>query len=160
MTRTITPAQLQELLVAGGELALLDVREQGVHYQGHPFFASCLPLSRLELMVEDLIPRLTVPVILVDGGDGDDLAERAVAKLGQLGYTDVSILANGCAGWRANGGELFSGVNVPSKAFGEFVEQHYGTPRIPPAELTRLHEAGQQMVILDSRPFEEYHRMN
>jgi rhodanese-related sulfurtransferase len=160
MTRTILPSQLQDLLLDGGELALLDVREQGVHYQGHPFFASCLPLSRLELMVDDLVPRRTVPVVLVDGGDGDDLAERAAAKLAQLGYTDVSILANGCAGWRASGNELFSGVNVPSKAFGEFVEHHYDTPRIPPAELIRLQEAGQPMVILDSRPFEEYHRMN
>lgn len=159
MTRTITAARLQALLVAGEELALLDVREQGVHYQGHPFFACCLPLSRLELMAGDLVPRRTVPVILLDGG-GEGLAERAAAKLGRLGYTDISILENGCAGWRANGGELFSGVNVPSKAFGEFVEHHYGTPRVPPDELKRLQAAGRRMVILDSRPFEEYHRMN
>jgi rhodanese-related sulfurtransferase len=160
MTRMITPARLQDLLLGGGELALLDVREQGVHYQGHPFYASCLPLSRLELMIEDLVPRRTVPVILLDGGDGDDLAERAARKLAQLGYTDVAVLENGCAGWRAGGGELFSGVNVPSKAFGEFVEHRYQTPRIPPGELCRLQDAGQPMVILDSRPFEEYHRMN
>ena len=160
MTRTVTPARLQELLLSGGELALLDVREQGVHYQGHPFFASCLPLSRLELMADDLVPRRTVPVVLLDAGDGDDLAQRAAAKFAQLGYADVAILENGCAGWRASGGELFSGVNVPSKAFGEFVEHHYETPRIPPAELIRLQESGQRMVILDSRPYEEYHRMN
>ncbi len=159
MTRTVTPAQLQALLVAGGELALLDVREQGVHYQGHPFYACCLPLSRLELMVESLVPRRRAPIVLVDGG-GEGLAERAAAKLAQLGYTDLAILENGCAGWQASGGELFSGVNVPSKAFGEFVEHHYETPRIPPEELTRLQDAGRRMVILDSRPFEEYHRMN
>lgn len=159
MTRTITPAQLQALLVAGGELALLDVREQGVHYQGHPFYACCLPLSQLELMVEDLVPRRSAPIVLVDGG-GEGLAERAAAKLAQLGYTDLAILENGCAGWRAAGGELFSGVNVPSKAFGEFVEHRYETPRIPPDELKRLQDAGRRMVILDSRPFEEYHRMN
>lgn len=159
MTATITAARLQALLVPGDELALLDVREQGVHYQGHPFFASCLPLSRLELMIDDLVPRRTVPVVLLDGG-GEGLAERAAAKLDQLGYTDIAILENGCAGWRANGGELFSGVNVPSKAFGEFVEHHYGTPRVPPDELKRLQAAGRRMVILDSRPFDEYHRMN
>jgi rhodanese-related sulfurtransferase len=82
-------------------------------------------------------------------------------QIGQhVGYTRVDLLEGGCAAWQATGGELFSGVNVPSKAFGEFVEHHYGTPRIPPAELKRLVESGRKLVILDSRPWEEYHRMN
>lgn len=155
----MTPAVLRERLVSGEELALLDVREQGVHYQGHPFFACALPLSRLELMAFDLMPRKNAPLALLDGG-GEGLAERAKEKLEQLGYTNVDILEGGCAAWKATGGELFSGVNVPSKAFGEFVEHHYGTPRIPPAELKRLQESGRKLVVLDSRPWEEYHRMN
>jgi rhodanese-related sulfurtransferase len=155
----MTPEALRARLVSGGELALLDVREQGVHYRGHPFFACSLPLSRLELRVGDLVPRKTAPLVLLDGG-GEGLAERARRKLAQLGYADVDVLEGGCAAWQASGGELFSGVNVPSKAFGEFVEHHYGTPRIPPAELRRLQESGRKLVILDSRPWEEYHRMN
>ncbi len=155
----MTPAALRERLLDGGELALLDVREQGVHHQGHPFFACSLPLSRLELMAADLLPRKSAPLVLLDGG-GEGLAERAAAKLAQLGYTSVEILAGGCAAWQATGGELFSGVNVPSKAFGEFVEHHYGTPRIPPAQLQRLKASGRKLLILDSRPWEEYHRMN
>ena len=155
----ITSAALRELLLAGGELALLDVREQGVHYRGHPFFACSLPLSKLELMVFDLVPRKTVPLILLDGGS-EGLAERAALKLAALGYTNVSILEGGCAQWKATGGELFSGVNVPSKAFGEFVEHHYDTPRVPPQEIAALVKAGRKMVILDSRPYDEYHRMN
>lgn len=142
----MTPAALRERLLDGGELALLDVREQGVHYQGHPFFACSLPLSRLELMAADLLPRKSAPLVLLDGG-GEGLAERAAAKLAQFGYTSVEILAGGCAAWQATGGELFSGVNVPSKAFGEFVEHHYGTPRIPPAELRRLKASGRKLVI-------------
>jgi rhodanese-related sulfurtransferase len=153
------PAQLRERLLAEGEFALLDVREQGVHTKGHPFFACALPLSRLELMVLDLVPRKSAPLVLLDGGD-EGLAGRARAKLGQLGYTDIDILEGGCAAWKAAGGELFSGVNVPSKAFGEFVEHHYATPRVPPAELKRLQESGRKLVVLDSRPWEEYHRMN
>jgi rhodanese-related sulfurtransferase len=153
------PAALRERLLARAELALLDVREQGVHTKGHPFFACSVPLSRLELMASDLLPRLTAPLVLLDGG-GEGLAERAAAKLKDLGYTGVEILEGGCAAWRATGGELFSGVNVPSKAFGEFIEHHYGTPRIPPAELQRLLAAKRKLVILDSRPWEEYHRMN
>ena len=45
MTAGVSSATLRERLLAGAELALLDVREQGVHYQGHPFFACSLPLS-------------------------------------------------------------------------------------------------------------------
>ena len=159
MTRAITPAALRELLLANAEFALLDVREQGVHYQGHPFFACALPLSRLEIMVADLVPRHSVPLVLLDGG-GEGLVERAAAKLAELGYTDIAILEGGCAGWKAAGGELFSGVNVPSKAFGEFIEHHYETPRVPPQEIRRLIDSGRKLVILDSRPYEEYHRMN
>ncbi len=155
----ITSATLRERLIAGVELALLDVREQGVHYQGHPFFACSLPLSRLELMVHDLVPRQSVPLVLLDGGN-EGLAERAAAKLAGLGYTDIAILEGGCAGWKAAGGELFSGVNVPSKAFGEFIEHHYDTPRVPPSEIEQLIASGRKLVILDSRPYDEYHRMN
>jgi rhodanese-related sulfurtransferase len=159
MIRAISPAALRELLLANTEFALLDVREQGVHCQGHPFFASALPLSRLELTVGDLVPRRGVPLVLLDGGD-EGLAERAAAKLAGLGYTDIAILEGGCAGWKASGSELFSGVNVPSKAFGEFVEHRYNTPRVPPQEIRRLIDSGRKLVILDSRPYEEYHRMN
>jgi len=155
----MTPEALRAALGSRDELALLDVREQGVHYRGHPFFACSLPLSRLETRVADLVPRKDVPLVLLDGG-GEGLAERARRKLAQLGYTQVDVLEGGCAAWKASGGELFSGVNVPSKAFGEFIEHHYGTPRIPPAELKRLVDSGRRLVILDSRPWEEYHRMN
>ena len=135
----ISAKRVSELLAGGGELALLDVREQGVHYRGHPFFACAAPLSRLELVIADLVPRKGAPIVLLDGGGEDEpLAEKAAKKLSELGYWDVSILDGGCTGWKAAGLELFSGVNVPSKAFGEFVEHHYGTPRIPPAELKRL----------------------
>jgi rhodanese-related sulfurtransferase len=159
MTERIPAGRLRERLVDGSELALLDVREQGVHHQGHPFYACSLPLSRLELMVTDLVPRRAAPIVLLDGAD-EGLAERAAGKLAALGYSDVAILAGGCAGWRAAGGELFSGVNVPSKAFGEFVEHHFETPRIPPQELKRLKDSGTRLVVLDSRPYDEYHRMN
>ena len=151
--------RLKALLAGKDELALLDVREQGVHYRGHPFFACSAPLSRLEMMIDDLVPRRSAPIVVLDGG-GEGLAQKAQARLGALGYTDVSILEGGCDAWKASGGELFSGVNVPSKAFGEFVEHQYGTPRIPPQQLDEYVRSGKKLVILDSRPFEEYHRMN
>src|SRR5688572_1209322 len=154
----ISAKHLSERLGGTDELALLDVREQGVHYRGHPFFAVSAPLSRLELVIGDLVPRRSVPVVVLDGGD-EGLAEKAQKKLRELHYTDVEILEGGCAAWKYAGLELFSGVNVPSKAFGEFVEHHYGTPRIAPGELKRLQEL-KKVLVVDSRPLEEYKRMN
>src|SRR5918992_2002044 len=155
----MTPTRLKNLLMEERELALLDVREQGVHYRGHPFFASSAPLSRLELMIPELVPRRGAPVVVLDGGE-ERLAKTAATRLTAMGYSDVVVLEGGCAKWKAAGGELFSGVNVPSKAFGEFVEHRYDTPRIPPEELKRWLDEGRKVVVLDSRPFEEYHRMS
>jgi rhodanese-related sulfurtransferase len=155
----VSSPSLQQLLLGDAELALLDVREQGVHYRGHPFFACSAPLSRLEMMIADLVPRRTVPIVVLDGGD-EGLAEKAFLRLTGLGYADVAILDGGCKGWKEAGFELFSGVNVPSKAFGEFVEHHDSTPRIPPETLKGYLKDGRKLVILDSRPFDEYNRMN
>ena len=61
---------------------------------------------------------------------------------------------------RPPGFELFSGVNVPSKAFGEFIEHACNTPNIGPEELNRLIQDGADIVVLDSRPFDEYRRVS
>ena len=53
----------------------------------------------------------------------------AAARLAGFGYSDVTILDNGVAGWAEAGFEMFGGMNVPSKAFGEFIEATYQTPR-------------------------------
>ena len=153
----ISAPELRQRLAGHGEAALLDAREQGVHFRGHPFYASSAPLSRLELVIGDLVPRKTAPIVVFDGGEG--LAAKAAAKLHELGYSAVEVLEGGCAAWQAAGGELFSGINVPSKAFGEFVEHRYETPRIGADELDALRARGAKLVVLDSRPFEEYQRM-
>ncbi len=159
--RRITPAKLKARFRGGAELAPLDVREEGPFSQRHLLHARCLPFSRLELMVADLVPRRSVPVVVMDGGAGDGgLAERAAEKLTGYGYGDIAVLEGGVDGWHTAGYELFSGVNVPSKAFGEFVETVYGTPRLEAGEVHRLIHAGENMVVLDSRPFEEYRRMS
>ncbi len=156
MVETIAPDALKEMLGDGEELALLDVREEGVYSQGHLLFASSVPLSRLELLIADLVPRRAARTVLCDAADG--LAERAAARLAAFGYTDVAALDGGIDGWRGSGGELFSGVHVPSKAFGEFVEVTYHTPNITADELKARLDAGDDMVVLDSRPFTEYSR--
>ncbi len=160
MPNHVSPAQLKAMLTDGGELALLDVREQGVFGQGHLLLASCVPLSHLELRIADLVPWPGTRVVLVDEGAGDELAEAAADRLAHWGYADVVLLEGGLAAWRDAGFEVFSGVNVPSKAFGEYVEHAYDTPRITADDLKARQDAGEPLVVLDSRPYDEFHRMS
>jgi rhodanese-related sulfurtransferase len=156
--RSIVPSALKARLRAGEELALLDVREDVDYFDSHLLFAVNAPLSRLEQMLDDLVPRRGAPIVVCDAGDG--LAQRAAARLGWLGYRDVSVLEGGTAGWAAAGGVLFAGVNVPSKAFGEFVENEYGTPHIDAEELKARLDRNEDVAVLDSRPWEEYRLMS
>jgi rhodanese-related sulfurtransferase len=158
MPRPVEARTLKAMLADGRELALIDVREELIFSQRHLLFARSVPLSRLELKFAALVPRRTTRIVLCDDADG--LAERAADVLRRAGYTDVSALAGGIAAWAAAGFELFSGVNVPSKAFGEFVEHASATPSIAADELDALIRSGTDMVVLDSRPFDEYRRVS
>ena len=71
-------------------------------------------------------------------GSGQD-AETAARRLDELGYRDVSLLAGGLDAWIASGGELFSDVNAPSKAFGELVAELTGTPLLPAEEVAQAY---------------------
>src|SRR5438552_2136939 len=156
--RTLDARALRAMLVDGAELALLDVREERIFSESHLLFARSMPLSRLELRMARLVPRLATRIVLVDAADG--LSERAAGVLAEAGYTDLHILAGGIIAWEAAGFPLFSGVNVPSKAFGEFVEHVSATPSVGADELAALMQAKANIVVLDSRPFDEYQRVS
>jgi rhodanese-related sulfurtransferase len=143
-----------------GEFSLIDVREHGIHSEGHPFFATPVPLSSLELRIERLVPNKSTLLIVLDQGPDIPLATRAAKVLDGLGYSNIKIIEGGVEAWRDCGFELFSGVNVPSKAFGEFVEETYETPHVSATELSEKIAGGSKVVILDSRPFPEFHRMS
>jgi rhodanese-related sulfurtransferase len=154
----IAPSELKRLLGDGSELALLDLREELIFSRCHLLLARSLPLSRIELSIGRLVPRRATRIVLCDDADG--LAERAAVVLWRAGYTDLSVLAGGVAAWSGAGFEVFAGVNVPSKAFGEFVEHRRNTPSIAADELDRLMHDGTDLVVVDSRPFDEYSRIS
>jgi rhodanese-related sulfurtransferase len=146
------------MLHDGGEVAVLDVREEGIYAKRHLLLGVSAPLSQLELRVPLLVPRRTTRIVLIDDNDG--LAQRAAEKLLQYGYTDVNVMQGGVDAWAGAGYEIYSGVNVPSKAFGEFVEHKYNTPRMEPAEVKAKLDRGEKLIILDSRPLAEYLRVS
>jgi rhodanese-related sulfurtransferase len=154
----IAPKTLQAWLTDGQELALLDAREDGEFGASHLFWAVPCGLARKEIRARALLPRLATRICCVDDGRG--LAEQLATWLEHIGCVDVAVLDGGTPAWKAAGYELFSGVNVPSKAFGEWVEHHYGTESVDPPELKAWIDSGRDMVVLDSRTMEEFNRMS
>ncbi len=157
-----TPQQAKQLFALRGEFAVLDVREQEEFSRSHMLLASCAPLSRLELMVLDLVPCKSVPVVLADSGEetGPPRAERAAAVLARLGYARPMVLRGGMKAWLEAGYVEFTGVGALSKGFGEYVEKEQHTPRLEPVEIKAIMDSGKAFVVIDVRPRDEYNNMN
>jgi rhodanese-related sulfurtransferase len=151
-------ADIRAALLDRQEIALLDVREEHPHAQAHPLFSANFPLSRIELDAYTKLPRLDVPIVTLDDGEG--FSEHAAKKLLSLGYTNVATLAGGVSGWRRDGGEIFRDVNVPSKAFGELVEAERHTPSLSAEEVQAFINSKADVVIVDARRFDEYQTMS
>ena len=159
MTSIVKAETLKQWLHDGQEIALFDVREFGQFSNSHIFLASNLPYSRLEVDATRLVPRRGVRIVLCDDGCAD-LATRAASRLEALGFIHLWILEGGTVAWAAAGYKLFGGVNVPSKTFGELVEQFHHTPQVRAIDLVKMKENGEDFIILDGRPFAEYQQMN
>ncbi len=154
----VSATSLKTMEADGKEIALVDPREEGVFGEGHLLYAVNMPLSRLELTVFRMIPRKTTRIILSDGGEGT--SERAAAKLKEFGYSNVAILDGGYPAWKKAGYEIFSGMSVEGKAFGEWITVHYQTPTMTPEQVQQRIAKGEKVLILDSRPSNEYVNMN
>jgi rhodanese-related sulfurtransferase len=159
MPARLSPADAKALLAARRPLAILDAREEGEFAAGHLLWAANCPWSRHEWRARELLgqrPPRDLPILCCDGGEGH--AQALARFLEGLGFTAVSVLQGGTPAWARAGFELFSGINVPSKAFGEWVEHRYGTPSLPPEEAEALiHAPG--TLLLDARPADEFRVM-
>ncbi len=148
---------LRDRLNGNAEWVLVDVREEGVFSEGHLLFAISIPLSRIEVLLADFVPRKNTSLVVC--GD-TPLAQRAASRFGALGYANIALFPGGVEDWRKAGLEIYTGVFVPSKAFGEVVEASCHTPRMDPQEVKARLDAGEDVVILDSRPLDEYNSRN
>jgi rhodanese-related sulfurtransferase len=153
--KRVSAPELKSALHDGGEIALLDAREEGVFNRRHLLMASCVPLSRLEQLVDDLVPRRGARTVWCDDSDGS--AALAAGRMAAFGYDNVAVLDGGIAAWEEAGFRVYSGVHVPSKAFAEVVEHEAATPWISAPDLQKLIAGGADIAIFDSRSYEEYH---
>jgi len=156
MATSINAKSLMSALVDGNEIAVIDPREEGSYGLKHLLLAINIPLSRFELEIRDLVPRLSTRLVLCDDNDG--FSDRALRLLEVAGYSDIFILENGTNGWAEAGFELYSGRFVPSQLFGEYLSTQNNTQYITALELKEKMDAGEKVIILDSRPPDEYCR--
>jgi rhodanese-related sulfurtransferase len=157
-TRKVDARKVRDWLRDGGEIAFVDVSEEGQFGFGHPLLAVNVPYSRLEIEIGGRVPRRSARLVLI--GHDAAIVDRAAERLAALGYADIQVVEGGIAGWKADGLQLFEGVNVPSKAFAEIVEHELGTPAISAAELKKLQDQRADFVLLDSRTAEEFDRFH
>ena len=152
----ISAAGLAALMQSAEPHAVLDLRERAAYERGQIFRATLLPRRLLEFRLPRLVPARQTPLVLVD--EDGRLAELAHPTLARMGFSDVRILEGGLGAWRAAGRRLVQGVNVPSKVFGERMLHEMKTPEISPEDLQARLDAKADLVLVDSRTPEEYHR--
>ncbi|MDN7804553.1 rhodanese-like domain-containing protein [Burkholderia gladioli] len=163
--RPIQRATLHTWLTQAGlgpadrELAVLDVRDAAAFGNGAPLYATNLPLARLADEVARYVPRRSVRVVLVDGGDaadGEGEAAQAARRLAALGYTDLYVLAGGTRAWAAGDALGQPTVDIPGNIFAGGIRDLRATPSIDAAQLHALREAGGNVVVIDTRTPAEF----
>ena len=154
--KTISPGELAGLMNSDGLYAVFDVRERGEFNDGQIPNSTSLPRSQIEFRIAELVPSRKTAIVVYD--EGGERAALAAQTLAEFDYGSVFVLQGGLDEWRKQGRPTVSGVNVPSKVFGEKVQHERRIPEITPEELRRLREAGADLLILDMRTPEEYAR--
>jgi len=134
----------------------LDVRERGEFNECQIHNATSLPRGEIEFRIATLVPNRQTSIVLYDDGGGR--ASAAARTLADFGYADIYTLQGGLSAWKSGGLATVSGVNVPSKAFGERVHKDRHVPEIAPEELKALQGSSTDLLILDVRTPEEYGR--
>src|SRR5438876_8071700 len=152
----IAPAEPARLTQSSPPHALPHLREKAAFERGHIYRATSLPRRLLEFRLPTLVPARATPLVVCD--EDGRLAALALPTLGEMGYTDVRVLAGGLTAWRAEGRPLVEGINVASKVFGERALHECKTPQLAPHELRERIERGDDLVIVDTRTPEEYAR--
>ena len=152
----VSCADLARLMGSDSLYAVFDVRERGEYNECQIPNTTSLPRSQIEFRVAKLVPDRKVQLVVYD--EGDTRAPLAAASLLRLGYENVSILNGGSRAWQGEVQPTVSGVNVPSKAFGERVHHERNIPDLAPEDLKALQDGSGDLIILDVRTPEEYGR--
>jgi len=155
--KTISRDTFKAWLADGNELAVLDIRAPDVVGYASPLFATNLPAERVASDLQRFVPRKVVRTVLADGGDGT--AERLVAELTAAGWVNVFALEGGIPAWTADGrGQSLPTFDIPGVDFTLAVKEEKGTPVTSAEELKQLRDAGEDLIVIDTRTVPEFAR--
>ena len=157
--QSVDAKTLKQWLHGKTEIALFDVREHGQYGESHLFLATSVPYSRLEYEAARLAPRKSVRLVVYDE-NGSGVSVKAAQALIQQGYQNIYVLSGGTQGWKDAGFNVFAGVNLPSKTFGELVEHQCHTPRVSAHDLVKMMSDKEDFIVLDGRPQSEFKKMS
>jgi sulfur-carrier protein adenylyltransferase/sulfurtransferase len=101
--REVTPSEVLALMRQNAAVVYLDVREPNEWNLGHLPNAMHLPRGNLESNIEARVGRDETIVIYCARGNRSALAADT---LQQMGYENVSSMADGWGGWIAVGGDV------------------------------------------------------
>ena len=149
----------QAMLTDGGELALIDVREELTFSQRHLLWARSVPLSRLELRFARLVPRHSTRIVLMRRRRRSGRTRRRRFSRAPATPTSPSSKAASPAG-RRPASSCSPASTCRARRSASIVEHDSGTPSISADELDALINGGTDMVVLDSRPFDEFQRVS
>ena len=156
MPNRISCQDLKSLMDSGESYAIFDVREQVEYDKKQISTATSLPRGQIEFRLPSLVPSRKVPIFLYDGGG--ERAALASETMQQMGYEKIFLLEGGLTEWVKAGFPTVSGLNVPSKLFGEKVHYERKVSEITPEKLKALIESQKDLLILDVRTPKEHRR--
>ena len=117
---TLSTEELQDRLDAG-PLALFDVRGDIEYEKGHIPGALTAPLGSLSFRVASVMNHDSF-VAVYSGGGGCPLAGEALARLENLGLTNVHLYEAGLDGWREAGHSVIPSAHPKKVAWGPVIE--------------------------------------
>ncbi|HEY0123702.1 MAG TPA: rhodanese-like domain-containing protein [Rhizobium sp.] len=153
--KVISIETFRSWLADGEELAVLDIRDPAVVGYASPLFATNLPTERVASEIGRFIPRDVVRTVLVDAGDGS--GERLAEELKAVGRPNVVALAGGIPAWIASG-EALPTFDIPGVDFSVAIKDEKSTPVTSVEELRALRDAGEDVIVIDTRTVPEFVR--
>ena len=155
--KTISSDTLRSWLQDGRELAVLDIRDPAVVGYASPLFATNLPSERVTSELSRFVPRKAVRTVLADAGDG--IASGLASQLEAAGWPNVFVLGGGIPAWtEAGNGAPLPTFDIPGVDFSKAVEKEKKTPVITALELKTLQDAGEDVIVIDTRTVAEFAR--
>jgi len=155
--KTISRDTFRTWLADGQELAVLDIRDPAVVGYASPLFATNLPAERVKGELGLFVPRKVVRTVLADAGDG--AAARLADELAASGWPNVFALDGGIPAWTADGQDTpLPTFDTPGVDFSVAVKNEKNTPVISADELKKLRDAGEDVIVIDTRTVPEFAR--